>query len=283
MEKDSDISGLAVCSIAGCGKKVSKLGHTLCYQHWKAHGAEVPEASNSATQPPQKSASNSKASAHLTSTQLGEKLGISSQRINQVLAELGWIEKAKKGWIPTNQGKKLQAESREHHATGIPFVLWPESILLSRILTNSVKELVGQKESSPALLSEKPHEDAVEKLPGFREKFEPTHRTMDGHWVRSKAETLIDNWLYMSGVVHAYERLLPVEEELYCDFYIPEGKVYIEFWGMESNPKYQARKKVKLDIYRKYNFNLIELNDEHVKNLDDHLPKMLLKYNVIVS
>ncbi|MBK8822152.1 MAG: hypothetical protein IPN58_05960 [Anaerolineales bacterium] len=63
----------------------------------------------------------------------------------------------------------------------------------------------------------------------FREKFTPTHRATDGHWVRSKAEMLIDNWLYMSGVVHGYERQLPVEEELYCDFYIPEGKVYIEY------------------------------------------------------
>ena len=106
---------------------------------------------------------------------------------------------------------------------------------------------------------------------------------MDGHWVRSKAEALIDNWLYMSEVVHAYERSLPVEEELYCDFYIPEGKVYIEYWGLEADPKYQARKQQKLEIYKKYGFNLIELNDDHVKNLDDHLPKLLLKFNVIVS
>lgn len=74
-----------------------------------------------------------------------------------------------------------------------------------------------------------------------------------------------------------------MEEELYCDFYIPGGKVYIEYWGLENDPKYAARKKTKLDIYRKYGFNLIELTEEHVCNLDDHLPKMLLKYNVIVS
>jgi hypothetical protein len=48
--------------------------------------------------------------------------------------------------------------------------------------------------------------------------------------VRSRAEVLIDNWLYMQGIVHAYERRLPIEEECYCDFYLPKG-VYIEFWA----------------------------------------------------
>lgn len=272
----------AICSVAGCGKQVSKPGHTLCYTHWKQgqpHGETDPA-------PSMQSAEGQKTSPHLTSTLLGEKLSISSQRVNLVLAELGWIEKAKKGWVPTAQGKKLQAEGREHHKTGIPFVLWPEAILSSRILTNAIKEMVGQKDTvSVAEASAAPSEISnQEKLqPSFREKFEATHRATDGHMVRSKAEMLIDNWLYMFRVVHAYERRLPVEEELYCDFYIPEGNVYIEYWGMESNPKYQARKQVKLEIYKKYGFNLIELSDDHVRNLDDHLPRLLLKYNIAVS
>lgn len=271
-----------ICSVAGCGKHVSKPGYTLCYAHWKQG---KPQGDNDAT-PSAQSAEGQKSSLHLTSTQLGEKLNISSQRVNLVLAELGWIEKAKKGWVPTAQGEKLQAEGREHHKTGIPFVLWPEAILSSRILTNAIKEMVGQKEVvSVEESSAVPDEVAAqEKLqPGFREKFEATHRATDGHMVRSKAEMLIDNWLYMFRVVHAYERRLPVEEELYCDFYIPEGNVYIEYWGMERNPKYQARKQDKLDIYKKYGFNLIELNDDHVRNLDDHLPRFLLKYNIAVS
>ena len=94
---------------------------------------------------------------------------------------------------------------------------------------------------------------------------------------------LIDNWLYMSGIAHAYERRLPIEEEAYCDFYLPDGKVYIEYWGMEANPKYQARQKVKIELYQQHRFNLIQLSDEHIRNLDDHLPKMLLKFGVIVS
>lgn len=118
---------------------------------------------------------------------------------------------------------------------------------------------------------------------GFRDKFPAKYRTTDGHWVRSKSEVLIDNWLYMAGVVHAYERQVPIEEDLYCDFYLPEGKVYIEYWGLENDARYAARKKVKQELYRKYGLNLIEVKDEHIKNIDDVLPRLLLKFGIVVG
>jgi len=91
---------------------------------------------------------------------------------------------------------------------------------------------------------------------------------------------LIDNWLYMAEIVHAYERKLPVEEDVYCDFYLPAGKVYIEFWGMENDPQYAERMDIKRAVYAKYRFALIDLTDADVHNLDDLLPAKLLKFNV---
>ena len=276
------MADLPKCSVVGCESLVTKAGYTLCYKHW------LSESKNKTAPKVEKTEiENIQQSNFLTSTALGEKLGIDGRKVNQVLSELGWIERAKKGWIPTAQGKKLHAESRESRQSGIPFVMWPLAIITSKILTNSVQELLGDKASEPqAKLEIGQTEDKLEKQVGLREKldkFKPTHRAMDGHWVRSKAEGLIDNWLYMSGIVHAYERLLPVEEELYCDFYVPAGKVYIEYWGLENDPKYKVRKEQKKDIYKKYGFNLIELSDEHIQNLDDYLPKLLLKFNVIVD
>lgn len=87
----------------------------------------------------------------------------------------------------------------------------------------------------------------------------------------------------MAGVVHAYERQVPIEEDLYCDFYLPEGKVYIEYWGLENDARYAARKKVKQELYRKYGLNLIEVKDEHIKNIDDVLPRLLLKFGIVVG
>lgn len=106
----------------------------------------------------------------------------------------------------------------------------------------------------------------------FRSKFPATFRAEDGHLVRSKAEQIIDNRLYHKGIVHAYERRVPIEEEVYCDFFIPIGqKVWIEFWGLNEK-KYLKRKELKQKFYKMHNKNLIELLDKDIENLDDIMP-----------
>lgn len=212
----------------------------------------------------------------ITATAIGKEFGLSANRINYILSELGWAQKALKGWRVTLQGEKnggLQAEDKK---SGIPYIRWPSSIIKSKVLTSTIQDIQGTKSEEPPAEIKKQAGHKVD----FREKFEAKHRATDGHFVRSKAEMLIDNWLYMAEIVHAYERKLPIEENVYSDFYIPTGKVYIEFWGYENNQKYLARKKAKQEIYKKYGFNLIELTDEEVYNLDDILPRLLLKFNV---
>jgi len=211
----------------------------------------------------------------ITSTVIGKHFDLSANKINYILSELGWIKKGLKGWLVTEQGEKQQQGMQsENNQSGVPFARWPESILESKSLIETISHVKGTEP-----IKAQKNESKKESV-GFREKFEAKHRAADGHFVRSKAEMLIDNWLYMAEIVHAYERKLPVEEDIYCDFYIPTGKVYIEYWGYENEPKYLARKKVKQELYKKYGFNLIELEDKDVQNLDDVLPKMLLKHGV---
>ena len=212
----------------------------------------------------------------LSATMLGSRLNISAQRVNRIVSELGWIEKGLKGWNVTQQGRTVGGIQKEHPKTGIPYVNWPDSILENPSFSTLVREL---EEGSSNCTDESKSADEPDPT-GFRDKFEAKLRTTDGHYVRSKAEMLIDNWLYMAELVHAYERKLPVEEELYSDFYIPAGKVYIEYWGYESDPKYLARKERKREIYAKYGFKLIELEDKDIQNLDDVLPRLLLKHGV---
>lgn len=158
-----------------------------------------------------------------------------------------------------------------HNTSGVPYVKWPEKIYESKALNETIEQFKGTEQKQSNNESEKKD---------FREKFEAKLRTTDGHFVRSKAEMLIDNWLYMAEIVHAYERKLPIEEDVYSDFYIPTGKVYVEYWGFEEDEKYLNRKKQKIEIYKKYGFNLIEICDKEVQNLDDHLPRLLLKFGV---
>ncbi|MBT5935701.1 hypothetical protein [Sulfurimonas sp.] len=209
-----------------------------------------------------------------SSTKIAAKYDLSARKINMVLSEIGFIEKYLKGWTITILGTKNGGIQKENAKNGIPYVEWNESIFISSAFSSILKEVKGEAGESTQI------EIANTKSSNFREKFPAKHRATDGHMVRSKAEMLIDNWLYMAEIVHAYERKLPIEEEVYCDFYIPTGKVYIEFWGLENDPKYAKRKEIKKEIYKKYDFKLIELTDEEVFNLDDILPRLLLKYGV---
>lgn len=229
---------------------------------------------------PSQSESHGASTNSLTARLIGNHFELSANKINFILSELGWLQKGIKGWVITEQGKKLGGQQAEDRKSGIPFVRWPADILERKSLKESIDQVKGT--SSEAEPEPEPDEEQTSQKAnlGFREKFEAKHRSADGHFVRSKAEMLIDNWLYMAEIVHAYERKLPIEEDVYCDFYIPTGKVYIEYWGYENDVKYLARKKKKLEIYNKYGFNLIELNDEDVQNLDDVLPRHLLKFGV---
>jgi len=42
---------------------------------------------------------------------------------------------------------------------------------------------------------------------------------------------IIDNWLYMAEIVHAYERKLPIEEDVYSDFLHPHRKSLYRILG----------------------------------------------------
>ena len=218
----------------------------------------------------------------ITVTKIGEAFNLSNQRVNKILSEIGWIEQAIKGWSITSLGKKVGGLQREHQSGGT-FVIWPDTIITHPILLRSIKPAasIPIEKNNESNIVPLHSEKSISKYP------DTLLKTKDGHLVRSRAELIIDNMLYDYGLTHAYERELPVEEKVLCDFYIPSKKggkaVYIEFWGINDNEKYLERKKLKQEIYKKYNLNLIEIEDKHIDNLDGHLPKLLLKFQITVD
>jgi hypothetical protein len=226
----------------------------------------------------------------LNATTIGKHFEISSQRLNLILSELGWIEKDIVGWEITKLGKSLGGRQFEHETSGGTYVLWPESVLQNKRLLEVFKETPEQLTPAAPVVITAQNTTPVASInkDNFREKFEAKHRTIDGHYVRSKAEMLIDNWLYQYGLIHAYERKLPIDEDVYCDFYIPSGNgrpqaVYIEFWGVENDPKYAERKKKKIEIYKKEGLSLIELTDADLQNIDDILAKKLRQFKISIG
>jgi hypothetical protein len=223
---------------------------------------------------------NGNKSKQLNATAIGKHFNVSSQRLNLILSELGWIEKDIAGWKLTKLGKSIGGKQFEHESSGGTYVLWPEAVLSNKRLKEVFNEDDQNRQESK--LIETTNNGITSAPEDIRLKFEAKFRTIDGHYVRSKAEMIIDNLLYQYKLVHAYERKLPIDEDVLSDFYLPAGQVYIEYWGIENDAKYAERKQKKKEIYAKYEIPLIELSDEDIQNLDDHLPKKLLKFGIKV-
>lgn len=218
----------------------------------------------------------------LNPTAIGQHFKISSQKVNLILSELGFIESDAAGWELTRLGKKIGGKQCKHEQSGKLYVLWPGSIVTNKDLL----DVLAPAQTPPTEKSLNPSTVTAEN---FRKNYPANFRTQDGHFVRSKSEVMIDDFLYFHGLIHSYEKKLPVLEDVICDFYIPPSgvarpkAVYIEYWGLENDPKYQERKQRKLQVYRENEFLLIELNDSDLQNLDDVLTRKLLEFKIKVG
>lgn len=215
----------------------------------------------------------------ITATAIGKSFGLSATRINSIISELGWISRDPvDGWLVTELGKNLGGSQCRDSKSRVPYVRWPENIIKNNLLLKNLSESRGDSITDS-------HDEAVPSNPAsteFREKYKAEYRTADGHYVRSKSEVIIDNYLYFSEIVHAYERKLPIEEDVYCDFYIHTEKVYIEYWGLDEE-KYLGRKAAKLEIYKKHGLKLIQLVEKDVANLEDVFPGKLREFGIKVD
>jgi len=84
--------------------------------------------------------------------------------------------------------------------------------------------------------------------------------TKKGEWVRSKGECQIANWLFEHNIEYRYEseRVKNDETSMIPDFYLPQEKTYIEFWGMRDL-KYVQRMNKKQTIYQEKGINLLSI------------------------
>lgn len=279
---------MATCVTVNCPNSVSRPEFKLCLSCWRKQNSRNDNAGSYSRAHSQSQSDGKDSKGYITASKIAEHFKIKPQRINAILNELGWVERGKKGWNLTAFGSRMRAQQKRHNQSGVPYTEWPSNILNNRILKRAIFSYAGRDledaETAPSQASQAKQQRQQQGDAGsFRDSFRPNFRTNDGHFVRSKAEVMIDNFLYTSGLAHAYERKLPIEEDVYCDFYLPEGKVYIEYWGLENDPKYLDRKKVKKQIYRANDFNLIELDEQQIKNLDDYLPGLLLRFNIAVD
>lgn len=106
-------------------------------------------------------------------------------------------------------------------------------------------------------------------------------KTQDGHFVESELEIKVDDMLYTNNIVHAYSIKVDeiFERTVICDWYIPvlpNKGIYIELWGIKGDDKYNKNKKEKIELYKKHNLQLIEIEYDELKDNTQRLKSSLI-------
>lgn len=105
----------------------------------------------------------------------------------------------------------------------------------------------------------------------------------DGHYVKSKSEREIDNFLNKYQIRHYYEPELSidgkVENSIHPDFYLPSLDIYIEHWGKDNDRRYKESMEYKIDIYKKLKVTLIcTYENEDTEDIEGSLKRKLKYY-----
>jgi DNA helicase-4 len=114
-------------------------------------------------------------------------------------------------------------------------------------------------------------------------------RTLGGERVKSNAELLIANWLFLKGIAYQYEAkyehdVATVQYRQYQpDFFLPEYHVYIEHFGVDRHgrtapgidaEKYRAGMLWKQEVHKKYNTRLVTTYTWELDSVDAFLNKL---------
>ena len=195
------------------------------------------------------------------------------RQINRALAELGLQTHSILGWELTEQGKRLGGQQQESENSGAFFVTWPHEVVDHPVIH---RELNKQSDS------DHPVADAESADDLFSGQVPPRTVGIDGHRLGTALELQVCNWLYLAQLAHAYNRALPVEEELFADFYLPGAGVYIECWEEPEPAERLGIKLKKQDVYQQQGLAVIDIKTHEREQLDEVLGRALFTLGVRV-
>lgn len=197
----------------------------------------------------------------LTAAQIGRRTGLHAREVRRLLGELGLLTRGFNGWELTRRGEQLGGVVLEGDGTDGE-ICWPEALLEDPAVARQLEYL---QRLYAQVLDE--GGDLLRDVGEFD--------GLDGHRCHSRGEWLICHWLYFAGLSHACHRRLPVAEELYADFWLPEAHICIEYSGDERDAGALAATLGRLDLYRQQRWHFVEVRTEHLAQLDDYLTRQL--------
>lgn len=289
-----------------CGKSVTK-SYRFCFQcnaeRNPSSGETTTTKSNAfgidtaGSQPVSTAHFRSSGGERLSATKLAEHFSsstghkVSAQKMNKIIEEIGWTRGySGGGYEPTKQGLRKDVIRLESQR-GTPYCAYPAGIIHDLALISRFADIAPasarfsnvspiQTQSSQGNTGDCVCYCGKCSLLGKSQKY----KTRDGHFVRSRGEVMIDNYLYTSRVAHAYELdlILTDSERMSPDFTVltPNGNVYIEFWGLEGQSDYDKNTEKKKRLYEKHDLSLINVRPDDLDNLDSILSQKLARYGV---
>jgi len=93
--------------------------------------------------------------------------------------------------------------------------------------------------------------------------------TLKGEKVKSGVEKKIADFLYQQKIDYTYEnpKVISNGKTIYPDFYLNKYNVYIEYFGMLGDKKYNSIMAIKESTFQKENMDVIKLYPNNYKNL----------------
>lgn len=205
----------------------------------------------------------------LSVAELASKLHIKGAMLNRVLVALGWMRPGVLGWRLTPAGQAQGGQTFENHTSQLSYALWPEEVLHDAALLWYCHHIL---EAEQALL-EPDGEDLF--ADGSSQMV-----SLDGSLCPSPAHRLIAQWLYLAGIRYALSQPLPGEPKLRTDFYLPDFRVFLDYWGEAGNAEVLSQRMQRSEVYRQLDAVALELYPEDLADLDDTLGRRLIDLNV---
>jgi hypothetical protein len=70
---------------------------------------------------------------------------------------------------------------------------------------------------------------------------------------------------------------------MYCDWYLPDQDIYVEYWGMMKDVGYLRAREIKIKEYKRLPLKLLSIGSEDLNNLDEKLRKKFRELGVMLD
>ncbi|MEM9256929.1 MAG: hypothetical protein AAGA91_15905 [Pseudomonadota bacterium] len=195
-----------------------------------------------------------------------------ARHINRALAELGLQQHTLLGWELTPRGRDLGGAQEESRSSGAFYVTWPHEIIDHPVVHRELGRQSQQFE--PPTARGEPDLFDSEGSGGH------ALQGIDGHVLDSSLQTRVCNWLYLAQLAHAIHRVLPIEEDLIADFFLPAGQVYIDCWEEQASAARMAELLRRREVCREQGLRHLEVSEKDMDRLDEVLGRGLLDFGI---